>query len=105
MSRDRDPQQRRWLSLGYGGKSAPSSTWRYWKQPKHEKQWFIAAPNDLAIFEQHDRSVLFNGRVVATGATQWHATWAALAYFYAEVVPNLPSVSLALNKARARPRE
>jgi hypothetical protein len=32
VSMDRDPHQRLWLSLGYGGKTASIATWRYWKK-------------------------------------------------------------------------
>lgn len=90
MSKDRDPNQRLWLSLGYGGKTAPETTWRYWKKAKQDKQWIIAAPNSLAVFEQHDNTVFHEGEVIATAATQWLATWSALAYFYRELVPKLP---------------
>jgi hypothetical protein len=87
MSMDTDAQQRLWLSLGYGGKSDPPTTWRYWQvEPRH---WVIAAPNDLAKFEQHDKTVSFEGEPVFTSATQWSATWEALAYFYKHVVPKL----------------
>ena len=34
MRRDRDAQQRLWLSLGYGGKGSPKTIWRYWSKPR-----------------------------------------------------------------------
>jgi hypothetical protein len=90
MSRDLDPDQRRWLSLGYGGKTAPTSTWRYWKKPRQDRQWVIAAPNHLAEFEQHGTTVYYNGVVIVTAQTQWQATWGALAYFYGKLLQELP---------------
>lgn len=87
MSRDADPQHRLWLSLGYGGKTARQPTWRYWKtQPK---QWEISAPNELANFQQRDRTVFFKGKEILTGDTQWSATWQTVAYFYEKVLPTL----------------
>jgi|JI9StandDraft_2_1071091.scaffolds.fasta_scaffold35131_2 hypothetical protein len=94
MSRDSDPNQRKWLSLGYGGKNAPATTWRYWKKPNQTRQWVISAPNDLAEFEQHDRTVFHEGVAIHTAKTQWLATWAALAYFYGQLLPNLPAPTL-----------
>lgn len=94
MSQDADAQQRLWLSLGYGGKRKPQPTWRYWEHPKGSKRWVISAPNQLAEFEQHGKTVLYRGEVVATGRTQWAATWAALAYFYETVVPTIKPPAL-----------
>ena len=68
MSRDADPQQRLWLSLGYGGKTAPSSTWRYWQKRGEDRTWIIAAPNDLAEFEQRDKEVYLNDQKLFTEA-------------------------------------
>lgn len=90
MSRDADGQKRRWLSLGYGGKKAEPSTWRYWEQrPRGSRQWVISAPNNLAEFEQHDKTVFYKGEAILTAETQWSATWRSLAYFYEHVVPTL----------------
>ena len=87
MSRDRDPQQRIWLSLGHGGKTAPKTTWRWWKKPNSEREWIISAPNGLAEFEQRGNTVFYKGVQVVTAKTQWLATWGAVGYFYAEVAP------------------
>ena len=95
MSRDTDANQRLWKSLGYGGKTSPKSVWRYWKHG--EGHWVIAAPNDLAEFEQHGHSVSYGGEVVVKAKTQWSATWLALAYFYSQVVPKLPKPPLGQN--------
>lgn len=89
MSKDKDAEQRLWLSLGYGGKRADPRTWRYWKKPGGAKQWVIAAPNDLAEFEQHDKTVFYQGKQILEAATQWSATWRTLAYFYEHVIPPL----------------
>ena len=89
MSLDTDAQQRLWLSLGYGGKTKPQPTWRYWEDPKGSKRWVISAPNELAEFEQLDKTIRYRGEVVAAGDTQWAATWAALAYFYEKIIPTL----------------
>jgi len=89
MSQDTDAQQRLWLSLGYGGKRKPQPTWRYWEHPKSSKQWIISAPNELAEFEQRGKEVFYRGEKVATGHSQWAATWAAVAYFYDKIVPTL----------------
>jgi hypothetical protein len=89
MSKDKDPQQRLWLSLGYGGKRASTVTWRYWAKRGEKGTWIIAAPNDLAKFEQRGREVFLNSKQILSGRTQWHATWAALAYFYSDVVPTI----------------
>ena len=70
MSRDADPQQRLWLSLGYGGKTARSDCWRYWKNPDEERTWIIAAPNGLAEFLLVHRAVPDQGREVLLGKTQ-----------------------------------
>jgi hypothetical protein len=78
------------LSLGYGGKTAPKTTWRYWKKAKDKDVWVIAAPNGLAEFEQRDREVFLNGERLLSGATQWQATWAALAYFYGKIIVKCP---------------
>ena len=94
MSRDQDPDQRRWLSLGYGGKGASGSTWRYWKKRNHDRQWVIAAPNRLAEFEQHDTTVYYNGAVIVQAKTQWQATWGALAHFYGKLLQTLPPPEL-----------
>jgi hypothetical protein len=87
MSRDSDPQQRRWLSMGYGGKTSPGETWRYWKTA--DQTWTIAAPLGLAEFELKHRTVFYMGRELFTEDTQWRAQWRALAYFYSEVLPGL----------------
>ncbi len=90
MSRDADAQQRLWLSFGYGGKTKSQPAWRYWEKGNTEtRRWIISAPNDVAQFEQIDKTVYFQGRQILTAATQWAATWAALAYFYEKVVPTL----------------
>ena len=89
MSRDADAQQRLWLSFGYGGKRKPQPTWRYWEQSKGSGRWVISAPNEVAEFEQHGRTVFYRGEKILTASTQWAATWAALAYFYEKVVPSL----------------
>lgn len=89
MSRDADPQQRLWLALGYGGKTAPADRWRYWKKPDEERTWIIAAPNGLAEFLLVHHAVSYQGREVLVGRTQWDATWKALAYFYSDLVPTL----------------
>ena len=88
MSRDADGQQRLWLSLGYRGKTGTQPTWRYWKTDS--KKWIISAPNELAEFELHDKTVFYKEEAIFTGKTQWSATWQALAYFYEVVVPSLP---------------
>ena len=90
MSRDEDANQRLWKSLGYGGKRSEPTTWRYWKKPNEVHIWTIAAPNDLAKFEQRDKTVFYNGEVIITAETQWSATWKALAYFYDKIVPTVP---------------
>jgi len=89
MSRDADSQQRLWLSLGYGGKSGPAASWRYWKATGEERTWIIAAPNGLAEFRQVDRTVYLGDRELLTAMTQWEATWRAVAYFYSDLVPTL----------------
>lgn len=90
MSRDTDAQQRLWLSLGYGGKTAPQTTWRYWRKRGEASTWVVAAPNGLAEFEQKGTSVFYEGVRVLRARTQWRATWDTLAYFYAEVIHKLP---------------
>lgn len=99
MSKDKDAEQRLWLSLGYGGKRADPRTWRYWKKPGGAKQWVIAAPNDLAEFEQHDKTVFYQGKQILEAATQWSATWRTLAYFYEHVIPTVPRPPLAASMA------
>jgi hypothetical protein len=94
MSRDRDPEQRRWLSLGYGGSKASSSTWRYWKKAGVRGVWIIAAPNDLARFEQRDCDVFYEGDRVVSATTQWDATWQTLAYFYGHLIRKTPAPPL-----------
>lgn len=98
MSRDRDGHQRRWKSLGYGGKTAKRTTWRYWPE-KERQRWFISAPNGLAEFEQHDKTVFYGGKKIITADTQWSATWQALAYFYRDVLPTLPPPPMSAKKA------
>lgn len=78
MSRDQDGQQRLWLSLGYGGKTAVVNTWRYWPAAGKKSTWVISAPNNLDEFEQRGRVVFYLGEKILEGATQWRATWAAL---------------------------
>jgi hypothetical protein len=94
MSRDRDPEQRRWLSLGYGGAKASSSTWRYWKKAGAHNVWIIAAPNDLARFEQCGCDVFYEGDRVVSATTQWDATWQTLAYFYGHLIRKTPAPPL-----------
>jgi len=89
VRKDSDPHERRWRSLGYGGKTAPASTWRYWKKPGAKGEWIIAAPNGVAEFEQRQRDIYFRGEKILSGATQWSATWKALAYFYEYVAPTI----------------
>lgn len=100
MSRDRDPQQRLWLSLGYGGKKALRSTWRWWPKPGAKSTWVIAAPNDLAFFEQRDRKVYYNDVEIVSAETQWQATWRTLAFFYESVIPTVTPPPLAARKAK-----
>lgn len=88
MSTDADGHQRRWLALGYGGKTSSPETWRYWKSGA--RAWTIAAPYGLAEFEQRHRTIFYRGQEVLAAATQWDATWKAIAYFYSDVVPQLP---------------
>lgn len=89
MSNDSDPQQRLWLSLGYGQKRGSKSTWRYWETGP--KRWIICAPNALAEFVQVDRNVFYKDKqIVEEARNQWAATWAALAYFYSDVIQTLP---------------
>ena len=90
MSKDADPHQRLWLSMGYGGKTASMSTWRWWKKPETDRTWIISAPNDLAEFEQRDKVIFYNSEIVYEGSTQWDATWNALAYFYKYVIQVVP---------------
>lgn len=90
MSKDQDAHQRLWLSLGYGGKTAPVTTWRYWKHPQEPQCWIIAAPNGLAEFVQRNRTVFYKDREILTAESQWQATWSALGFFYAKLVPILP---------------
>lgn len=90
MSRDRDAQQRLWLSLGYGSKGSPKTTWRYWSKPNSKREWIIRAPNDLAEFEQRHRTIFYRGVEVLTAKTQWLATWGAVAHFYEKVIPTVP---------------
>jgi hypothetical protein len=98
MSRDSDPHQRKWLSLGYGGKTAPKTTWRYWEKPGARtgtpSTWIISAPNGLAEFEQRGKSVFYQGAEILAEPTQWLATWSALGYFYAKILPELPAPPL-----------
>lgn len=94
MSRDTDSQQRLWNSLGYGGKNSEPTTWRYWKGAKDSRSWVISAPNNLAQFEQHDKTVFYMGKAIVTAVTQWSATWRSLAYFYEEIVPTLTAPPL-----------
>lgn len=89
MSTDADGQQRRWLALGYGGKTSSLETWRYWKIA--DRTWTIVAPLGLAEFERRHRSIFYQGEEVLTAATQWEATWRAVGYFYSHVVPALPA--------------
>ena len=89
MSMDADGHQRRWLALGYGGKTSSPETWRYWKGA--DRTWTIVAPHGLAEFEQRHRSIFYQGEEVLTAATQWEATWRAVGYFYSHVVPTLPA--------------
>ncbi|MDH6170910.1 hypothetical protein M2282_006090 [Variovorax boronicumulans] len=89
MSMDADGQQRRWLALGYGGKTSSPETWRYWKTA--DRRWTIVAPHGLAEFEQRHRSIFYRGEEVLTAATQWEAIWRAVAYFYSHVVSTLPA--------------
>ena len=89
MSMDADGHQRRWLALGFGGKSSSPATWRYWKTA--DRTWAIVAPQGLAEFEQWHRSILYQGEEVLTAATQWEATWRAVGFFYSHVVPTLPA--------------
>lgn len=101
MGRDQDSQQRLWLSLGYGGKRAPVATWRYWKKPNETREWVISAPNNLAKFVQKHTTVFYENKQIFKEETQWLATWAALAYFYKEIVPKLkpPPISGDYNKS------
>jgi len=89
VSKDADPQQRLWLSLGYGGKTASPETWRYWPKPGATREWIIAAPNGLAEFELRHHDVYLGGTKLLTGETQWKATWMALAYFYEHIIPTV----------------
>lgn len=89
MSLDADGHQRRWLALGYGGKTSSPGTWRYWKTA--DRTWTIAAPHGLAEFEQRHRTIFYQGEEVLSAATQWEATWRAIGYFYSHVVPKLPA--------------
>ena len=89
VSRDADPQQRLWLSLGYGGKNSSPGSWRYWKKPNAKREWIIAAPNGLAEFELHHRTVFYEGEELFTKPTQWRATWCALGYFYEHIIPTV----------------
>ena len=95
MSRDRDAQKRLWLSLGYGGKTAPTSTRRYWAKPREKSAWIIAAPNDIARFEQRERKVYYGNVEIISAETQWEATWRTLAYFYERVIPTVTPPTLA----------
>lgn len=104
MSRDGDAQQRLWLSLGYGGKQAPVTNWRYWKKPNETREWFISAPNDLAEFEQKHTAVYYKGEQILKEETQWLATWATLAYFYKEIVPKLKPPPKSAEYSGHRPR-
>lgn len=99
MSRDRDPQQRLWLSLGYGGATAPQPTWRYWAKPGEKFTWIIAAPNDLARFEQRGSKVYYGDVEIISAETQWEATWRTLAFFYESVIPTVTPPPLAARKA------
>ena len=90
MSKDADPHQRLWLFLGYGGKRAPKSTWRWWKKTGAERTWIISAPNALAEFEQRGTAIFYHGEKVYEGKTQWDATWNALAYFYKNITQTTP---------------
>lgn len=88
-SRDQDHHQRRWLALGFGGKTADETTWRYWSEAGGQGPWRIAAPHRMAEYQLVDKKLYLDGELVLTGRTQWDATWRALAHFYAEVVPAL----------------
>lgn len=94
MSRDADSQQRLWLFLGHGGKTASPGIWRYWKKPGTDREWIIAAPHGLAEFEQRHHDVYFHGKKILSEKTQWDATWKALAYFYEHVVPAIEPLPL-----------
>ncbi|MBD9667124.1 hypothetical protein IB278_24400 [Variovorax sp. VRV01] len=89
MSMDADGHQRRWLTLGYGGKTSSPETWRYWKAA--DRTWTIVAPHGLAEFEQRHRRIFYQDEKVLAAATQWEATWRAVGYFYSHVVPTLPA--------------
>lgn len=97
MSRDGDAQHRLWLSLGYGGKKAPKTSWRYWARANTTREWIISAPNELAEFEQQHTSVFYKGEKIIEEKTQWLATWATLAYFYKSIVPKLRPPPLSKN--------
>lgn len=99
MSRDQDGQQRRWLSLGYGGKTSAVNTWRYWPVSNEKSNWVISAPDNLAEFEQRGKVVFYKGEKILEGSTQWRATWAALGHFYSEILPNLPVPPLDLERS------
>lgn len=94
MSADRDPQQRRGLSTGYGGAKASSSTWRSWRKTGAHSVWIMAAPNDLARFEQCDCDVFYEGDRVVSATTRWDATWQTLAYFYGHLIRKTPAPPL-----------
>lgn len=98
MSKDTDAQQRLWLSLGYGGKKAPETTWRYWPKPGEKSTWIIAAPNGLATFEQRGKEIFLDGKNILCERTPWLATWGALAYFYKNIVPTVPAPQLGRGK-------
>ncbi|MBT2304034.1 hypothetical protein J7E70_26710 [Variovorax paradoxus] len=87
MSLDADAQQRRWLSLGHGGKTSSPMNWCYWKIAA--RHWTIRASHGLAEYEQRHRTILYQGREVVTADTQWRATWCALAHLYSDVLPGL----------------
>ena len=69
-SRDQDHDTRRWLALGYGGKTADPKSWRYWSLDKGQGPWVIVAPRGFAEYKlvgKKPSRLFFNGEVIFEG--------------------------------------
>lgn len=101
-SRDQDHDTRRWLALGYGGKTADPKNWRYWSLDKGQGPWIIVAPRGFAEYKlvgKKPSRLSFKDEVIFEG-TQWAAQWHALSHFYSVVVPTL---QIPLSEKRGNP--
>ncbi|SOZ19371.1 hypothetical protein CBM2609_B30248 [Cupriavidus taiwanensis] len=93
-SRSQDGNERKWKALGFGHKTSDPTTWRYWSEQAGKGPWRIASPFDIAVYRQVGRQLFLDDLLILEGATQWDATWQALAHFYSQVVPRLAAPPL-----------